>query len=140
MKNKILITGPKPFTHYLPFKKAIDEYLFNELKLEKSNIEIITGKLIGTESLAERYAEEHGINLVTFNPNWDILGRRDGTRRSMEMISYATSAVIIWDGLSNSAREIIELAKKVNLPYKIILTSDILKDRKNEVHKFQNYK
>jgi hypothetical protein len=62
---KTAIVGSRTFQDYIFFKESI-------ISLNINIDEIISGGAIGTDSLAERFAEEFDIPITVFKPNWEL--------------------------------------------------------------------
>jgi hypothetical protein len=54
----------------------------------------------GVDTLAERWAEQHGIPVMRFPADWKRYGRRVGSIRNQKMAEYAEALVAVWDGRS----------------------------------------
>lgn len=108
---KLIVAGGRDFNDYVLLKKTLDFYL---QKVDDTNIEIISGKARGADSLGERYAEEHDIKVVGFPADWDSHGKSAGYIRNAQMRDYGTHLIAFWDGKSKGTKMMIELAKKAN--------------------------
>jgi hypothetical protein len=87
--------------------------------------EIITGDARGADKLGNRLAQEFGIPLKTFTPDWDRLGKGAGHLRNGDMAVYASDEpnsglIAIWDGQSKGTAGMIEVAKRYGLHVAII--------------------
>jgi len=87
--------------------------------------EIVTGDANGADQLGNRLAQEFGIPLKTFVPDWDGLGKSAGHRRNGDMAVYASDhegsgVIAIWDGQSKGTAGMIEVSKRYGLNVKII--------------------
>jgi len=79
--------------------------------IEKSKLaitEIVSGCAMGVDKLGEAYALEHNIRVTPFWADWKRYGKVAGPIRNREMAEYADAAVIVWDGKSAGARNMIE--------------------------------
>lgn len=84
--------------------------------IEKSNVaitEIVSGCARGVDSLAEAYAADHDIQIMPFWADWPKHGKSAGPIRNKEMAEYADAAIIVWDGQSNGAQNMIENMRSV---------------------------
>jgi hypothetical protein len=98
-------------------KKKLD-YYFKNLSLE--DIEIVSGKAKGADTLGELYANENNIKIIEFPADWEKFGKKAGYIRNEEMAKYSDSCIVFWDGKSKGTKHMIELAKKYNLNLKIV--------------------
>ena len=91
--------------------------VLNELFPDKA-IEIVSGHAAGADSFGEAYANENGIKLTVFRPDWKQYGRAAGPIRNKAMLDYAVKetpvVVAFWDGKSKGTKNMIDLAEKVN--------------------------
>lgn len=108
---QVIIAGGRNFNDYELLSKVCLRLLSNIPKIE---ISIISGSAKGADSLAIKFAKEHGINFIEFPANWDAYGKRAGFLRNREMEQNATHLIAFWDGLSKGTANMIDLMKKAN--------------------------
>lgn len=111
---KVIIAGTRTFDNYELLKSKMDFYLN-----ERKDVEVVSGKARGADSLGERYAFEKGFPVKEFFPDWSI-GKQAGYLRNRDMALYSTHAVIFRVNKSKGATSMINLAKKYNLVLRII--------------------
>jgi hypothetical protein len=90
--KKVIIAGSRDFCteeHYAILQDQMDSLIL-EFGLPD---EIVTGGARGADRLGERYARENSIKIVTFTPDWDLLGKRAGFVRNQDMGNYADTLV-----------------------------------------------
>lgn len=88
----------------------IEEYL-SQIPVE---IEcIISGGARGVDTLAAHYAEEKGIKLLTFLPNYQKHLQGAPIRRNELMAKECSVLVAFWDGKSKGTKHIINYAQKL---------------------------
>ena len=114
---RVIVAGGRDFDDYELLKSTLDD-LFSRLKDE--DIQIVCGEARGADSLGKRYAQEHGIRVVSFPAEWDRFGKSAGYRRNVEMAEYANALVAFWNGESKGTKHMIETAKKHGLDVRII--------------------
>jgi hypothetical protein len=112
---KVIIAGGRDFNDYELLCKKCDHMLS-----EQSDIEIVSGKARGADSLGERYAKERGYNVKEFPAQWDMFGKSAGYRRNAEMADYADALIAFWDGESKGTNHMINLAKEKNIKIKVV--------------------
>ena len=105
---KTIIAGSRDITDYSLLLVAIQESKFDIT-------EVISGTANGVDKLGERFAKENDIKLTTFPANWAFHGKRAGMVRNKDMAEYADAAIILYDGKSSGARNMIKLSKDYNL-------------------------
>jgi hypothetical protein len=108
----LAVIGSRTFNNYIQLKCELD--LFKNITM------IISGGAQGADTLAERYAKEHDIELRVYYPDWKTYGRKAGPLRNIDIVSAADYVVAFWDGVSPGTKSSIDIAKKLNKPYRII--------------------
>ena len=112
---KVIIAGGRTFDDYALLKKKCDEILKN-----KKDVEIVSGGARGADTMGERYAKENGFPIKLFPADWDTHGRAAGMLRNADMASYSDALIaFVWEE-SNGTRQMISLARKKGLNYRII--------------------
>ena len=109
---RIGIVGSRNFNNYSFFQICLDE-----LNLDISTI--ISGGVIGADTLAERYAKENDIELLVLKPEWNKYGKGAGFIRNTQIVNESEMIIAFWDGESNGTRDTISKAKKKDIPVKI---------------------
>lgn len=102
--------------------RTINDYVFvcNMIKESNYNItEVICGAAIGIDSLGARWADENNKICRKMPANWKKYGKAAGPIRNDEMGKIADCAIIIWDGKSKGAKNMIEVMKKYNKPFQV---------------------
>jgi hypothetical protein len=92
---------------------------------------IISGGMIGVDTIAENFAKEHNIRTTIFVPNWEKYGNQAGYIRNSDIISKADKCIIIWDGSSELTKNDIELCEQMRKPSYIY---DLSKNEKYEIN------
>lgn len=107
-KSNLGIIGSRSFCNYSYGKDKI-------LKIIESNsIEpkiIISGGALGSDQIAEKFANEFNIDTEIILPDWSI-GRGAGPRRNSEIIEKSDFIIAFWDGESRGTLDSINKAKK----------------------------
>ncbi len=104
---KLAIVGSRDFDDYEFLKKMIQYHPCTQ---------IISGGARGADTLAKRYAVEHGIPLREFIPDWDTFGKSAGFRRNEQIVKACDELVALWDGISRGTKHSIDLADKAGKP------------------------
>ena len=73
---------------------------------------IISGGAKGIDTLAEQYADAHGIEKLIVRPQYDRFGRAAPIKRNEEMVSLCDTVLAIWDGESRGTRYTLDYARK----------------------------
>ena len=105
---KVIVAGGRDFNNYKGLSDSLD-YL---LKNINDDIQIVCGMARGADRLGERYAKEHGYQVIYFPADWDLDGKSAGFKRNVKMAEYADALVAFWDGESKGTKHMIETAKE----------------------------
>ena len=112
---KYAIIGSRDYKNYEQFKATLDANY-------KDITEIISGGARGADSMAERYAKEHGIPTQVLVPDWEQYGKAAGHIRNTDIISAADVVVAYWDGISKGTKDSLRKAQAAGKPFFIHLT------------------
>lgn len=99
---KTIIAGSRTITDMSAVVKAIAKSGFDITA-------IISGMAAGVDTLAVRYAMQHGIELIKMPADWS-LGRGAGYKRNIQMAEIADALIAIWDGTSRGTEHMIKIA------------------------------
>ena len=110
---KLLIIGSRTIT---------DFDLTNHIPEETSLI--ISGGAQGIETVAEQYADSHGIEKLIIKPQYDKFGRAAPLKRNEEMVDIADAVLAVWDGRSKGTEYTLKYAQKKNKTIIRIITTE----------------
>ncbi len=127
---KLIVAGGRDFQDYSLLKARLDHLLSNAIA-RGDQIEIVSGRARGADSLGERYAKENGYPVKEFPADWDLHGRSAGFKRNAEMADYGTHLAAFWDGSSRGTKSMIDLAKKKGLVVRVTRYSQPWTHRKS---------
>lgn len=113
---RVIIAGSRTFNDYQLLRDKCDK-LFSG----KRPTAIVCGEAKGADSLGKRYAEERGIDVMSFPADWSTYGKRAGYIRNEEMAKNADALVAFWDGTSHGTQHMINLAKQYGLAMRVII-------------------
>jgi hypothetical protein len=141
---RVIIAGSRSFNNYEFLESRVRE-VFRDLTLKGYltgiprndilNIEIISGKANGADTLGERFADKYGIAIKPFPADWNDFSEPcvvkynkfgkpynalSGNNRNKAMADYAFSGnpgvlIAFWDGKSPGTKNMIDLAKTRDL-------------------------
>ena len=100
---KLLIIGSRTITDF-----DLTNHIPEETEL------IISGGAKGMDTVAERYADEHGIEKLIIKPQYEKFGRAAPIKRNEEMVDAADAVLAVWDGESRGTKYTLNYAKKKN--------------------------
>lgn len=118
MCKKIVVAGCRYYDNYTEAKFFIEKCLL-EIGNENDFI-FVSGGCKGADQLAERFAKEKDFTIKRFLPKWKEYGRAAGPKRNMEMAEFGDLIICFWDNKSKGTKSMIECAKKLNKPIKIM--------------------
>ena len=84
--------------------------------LPKDVTEIVSGGAEGIDACARKYAQDNGIRLTEFLPQYERYGRAAPLYRNREIIGYADEVVAIWDGKSHGTKYVIDQCRQCGKP------------------------
>lgn len=83
--------------------------------------EIVSGGAKGIDSCARRYAQEKGIKLTEFLPEYSKFGRSAPLKRNMQIIEYADLIIAFWDEKSRGTEYVIKKCKEKGKEVRVVL-------------------
>lgn len=112
---KLIVAGSRDFNDYAFLKQKL-EYLLQNVNDE---IEIVSGKAKGADSLGEQFAKEKGYKIKEFPADWNKHGKAAGPIRNGEMGRYGDACVVFWKNRSRGSQNMIDVAKLNNLNVRV---------------------
>ena len=112
---RIVVAGSRDFHDYSLLSAELDKHLAGQ-----TNITIVSGTARGADKLGERYAAEHNLRIERFPAEWEKYHKGAGPIRNAQMVESADAVIVFWDNESSGTKNIIECARKENIPYKIV--------------------
>lgn len=118
---KVIVSGGRDFENYAYLTESLDKILADI----KEPIIIVSGGASGADILGERYARAKGYEVERHPAQWELFGRGAGHRRNAEMgISVKNNGkgmlVAFCDMESKGTSNIIDVAERYNIPYRVI--------------------
>ncbi len=84
--------------------------------LPQTTEEIVSGGAMGVDTSARRYAQEHGLKLTEFLPDYACFGKTAPLKRNLAIIAYSELVLAFWDGASRGTRFVIEQCHRAGKP------------------------
>ena len=81
---------------------------------------IISGGANGIDRRAAAYAQDNGLELIEFLPDYDQYGRLAPLHRNNEIIDSADMVIAIWDGRSRGTKYVINRCIQLNKKVEVI--------------------
>lgn len=88
--------------------------------IPKNCSEIVSGGAAGADTLAEKYAKEHGLHLTVFLPEYEKYGKAATLIRNTKIVEYADIVYAFWDMKSLGTTKSLDKCIKTGKPFKII--------------------
>lgn len=114
---KLAIVGTRNFEDYDLMCRSLSD-IESQVELVISGGRREDG--LGADTLAIRWAEEHGKEWIEFLPDWDQHGKAGGPIRNTFIAKACTHLAAFWDGKSTGTRDVLEKAKKFKKRYRVI--------------------
>lgn len=111
---KVIVAGSRGITDY-----GLVRYAIETGPLKGRIEEVVCGMAVGVDTLGARWAWWHGVPIKEFPANW-TMGREAGFRRNRQMAEYADSAIIVWNGRSRGAGNMIDVMNEMGKPYCLV--------------------
>ncbi len=115
---KIVIAGSRTIDSIYELNIAIALSKFNN-----KITEVVSGTATGADQLGETWAIQNNIPIKKMPADWNKHGKAAGHIRNAEMANYADGAIILWDGNSKGALNMIKNIKKLKKPFFINVVS-----------------
>ena len=89
--------------------------------LPKETTEIVSGGARGIDACAREYAQQHGLKLTEYLPEYSKYRRGAPLKRNITIIENADLVLAFWDGTSRGTKYVIDNCRKRNIPVEIHL-------------------
>ena len=106
---KLIVVGSRSIENF-----DLSKYISKEVSL------IISGGAKGVDTLAEKYADKHGISKLILRPNYNLYEKAAPILRNKQMVEICDSVLIVWDGKSNGTKYTIDYAKKCGKDFSLV--------------------
>ncbi len=114
---RVAIVGSRGIEYDAMQKKA---YALLCRHIPANATEIVSGGAVGIDSLAELYAERHGLPTRIFKPDYGTYGKRAPIVRNDEIVKYAQYVLAFWDGSSHGTAYTVATCIKEGVPVKVV--------------------
>jgi len=100
-----------------------EEYWYDKIcgSIPLNCTEIVSGGAEGVDTLARRYAKEHGLLFKEFLPEYNRYGKSAAFIRNADIVEYAHMVLAFWDGKSRGTADTIMKCYQLNKPVEIYL-------------------
>ena len=110
---KVVIAGSKGFNDYALLEAYIDKKLSRVA--QEDTIEIVTSYSKSTVDLSVRYAQERGYRHRHFQPDPAQYKAQACFQANQELLAYADSVIVFWDGREGAAGALIKKAREAGV-------------------------
>ena len=111
----IIIAGSRTFKDYTLMRQKLDYYFQNISPI------IVCGEAKGADELGRRYAESHGLEIISMPADWNKYGKSAGYKRNEQMEKIADGLVAFWDGKSKGTKHMIDTMTAKGKQVRIVL-------------------
>ena len=102
---KVAIIGSRDFNNYELLAKTLDDFTIDM---------IVSGGAKGADTLAERYALLHDIEILIFKPDYKLYSRGAPLKRNFQIVDASDIVLAFWDGKSRGTKHAIDYALSQN--------------------------
>ena len=103
---KLIIAGSRDFCD----REFVECHVLEHFDLDEVT-EVVSGGARGVDTLGEQIAQERGIEIARFLPDWDNFKRRAGPIRNSQMAHHADALIAFPKGESRGTRDMIRKAR-----------------------------
>lgn len=82
--------------------------------------EIVSGGALGVDASARQWAEENGVPITEFLPDYDRYGRNAPILRNREIAEYCDEMLAFWDGKSRGTGHAVKACQALGKPVRIL--------------------
>lgn len=82
---------------------------------------IISGHASGADRMAETFARELGLEVISIPADWNTYGKKAGVVRNSKIVTMCDKLVAFWDGVSKGTKDSIKKAMLSNKLHHVII-------------------
>lgn len=94
---------------------------------------LVSGGATGVDTLAEEYAERHGLPIRIIRPNYALYGRKAPLIRNRQIVECADLVVALWDGSSPGTAFTVNYAHERGVPVRLYIPEEASAQSAEEV-------
>lgn len=117
----LAVVGSRKILEYHHVKSAMATY-YRGLGFLRKKVILVSGGALGVDSLAERFATEHGLDMIVIEADWDKYEEDAGFLRNTSIVNIADDVIAIYDGKSTGTLDSI---RKANINKKLYATFEV---------------
>lgn len=92
--------------------------------LPEETDELVSGGARGVDTLAKKYAQEAGIPITEYLPEYDKYGKRAPLLRNITIIENSDIVLAFWDGRSRGTKFVIDNCKKLGKEIRVFMLEE----------------
>lgn len=78
---------------------------------------IVSGGANGVDTLAEKWARQHGIEVLIYKPQYEVYGGKYAPiQRDKDLVAASDIVIAFWDGKSKGTKFTIDYARELGVP------------------------
>ena len=108
---KVIIAGSRTIIDYSCIAMAVEMSEWCE-----QITEIVSGCADGVDQLGIMFAENFGITIAEFHPDWKTYGKQAGFKRNEEMAVYGDALIAIQENSSRGTSHMVQTMRNLNKP------------------------
>lgn len=115
---RLIVAGSRNVSDFDLCVKEIQQALKEWGLAQDQILSVVSGGARGPDTLGERWAEQQGILVERFIPDWSTHGKAAGHIRNREMAKHAApngACLVLWDGKSAGSKGMVQAAKQQQL-------------------------
>jgi len=112
---RVAIAGSRSYNNY----EELEKFVLKTISLKDIGL-VITGKDVGTDTLAEKFADKFNLNKLIFelDPADEESAR---TMKHIKIINNSDIVIIFWDNKSKGTEELINFSKEFKKSHHICM-------------------
>ena len=110
----IAVVGSRTFTSYKLLRDTLVPIIGND------EVTLISGGARGADQLAQRFANEYGLAITIYYPDWVKYKRSAGMLRNEKIVNVATEMVAFRVSNSKGTTHCIGLAERKGIPVTVV--------------------
>lgn len=115
MKLYLFIFGGRDYNNWPYFQYAVSSFILSN-RLNGFEIIIVEGGARGADYMARRFAQQMGLEYITFEADWKSFHKAAGMIRNREMANVSHEAIGFWDGFSRGTGDSVKLCSNLGIP------------------------
>lgn len=126
---RLLVCGGRDYTDDARLRGVLDK-----IYQEKALACVIEGGARGADRLAQRWAKDMSVALLTFPAKWGLYGKRAGYLRNEQMLVEGKPTHVIAFPGGRGTADMVRQAKKAGIPTWEIPAPPTLQERRDDEH------